>query len=82
MEMARAELPEVTLCQDVYQLAEGCDALVLATEWEDFRYLEWPRVRAGMRGDIFIDGRNFYESETMAQAGFRYRAMGRGLIPE
>jgi UDPglucose 6-dehydrogenase len=79
MDGARELLPDITYCQDAYQVAEGCDALVLATEWSEFRYLQWPRIRQAMRGDILIDGRNLYDPETMQQAGFRYRPIGRGI---
>ncbi len=78
---AREELNHVCFCQDIYDLAEGCDALILATEWEEFRYPDWARVRSAMRGDLFIDGRNVYDPETMRQAGFRYRPIGRGIVP-
>lgn len=81
MPSASRVLVDVTFCRDPYELAGGCDALILATEWDEFRYLEWPRIRAAMRGDIFIDGRNLYEPETMIQAGFRYRPIGRGITP-
>jgi UDPglucose 6-dehydrogenase len=79
MDKAREELAGVELCRDIYELAEGCDALILATEWDEYRYPDWPRIRAAMRGDILIDGRNFYDPETMVQAGFRYRGIGRGI---
>jgi UDPglucose 6-dehydrogenase len=78
---AREELNHVVFCQDIYELAEGCDALILATEWEEFRYPDWAHVRSVMRGDLFIDGRNVYDPETMLQAGFRYRPIGRGIVP-
>ncbi|MHB1293388.1 MAG: UDP-glucose dehydrogenase family protein [Anaerolineae bacterium] len=81
MEAACHVLPNVSYCKDAYDVAKGCDALVLCTEWEEFRYLDWQRVRGGMRGDMIADGRNFYEPETMAQAGFRYRPIGRGIKP-
>jgi UDPglucose 6-dehydrogenase len=81
MPTAQKALTDVTFCRDPYELAQGCDALILATEWDEFRYLDWSRIRAAMRGDTFIDGRNLYEPETMAQAGFRYRPMGRGITP-
>lgn len=81
MPSARKVLNDITFCSDPYELAQGCDALILATEWDEFRYLEWPRIRTAMRGDIFVDGRNLYEPETMAQAGFRYRPIGRGITP-
>ena len=78
-EAASAILDGTVLVDTPYEVAEGADALVLATEWEEFRYLDWPRVREAMRGSILIDGRNFYEPETMAQAGFDYRPIGRGI---
>ena len=80
-EGARELLPNVTFCADAYEVAQGCDALVLATEWPEFRYLRWPEIRAAMKGDILIDGRNVYDPETMEQAGFRYRPIGRGITP-
>jgi len=81
MAQAERELPTVAYCCDAYETAKGCDAVVLTTEWDQFRYLDWARVRAAMRGDIFIDGRNLYDPETMIQAGFRYRPIGRGIVP-
>ena len=78
---AQRELSNVTFCRDAYEVAEGCDALILATEWEEFRYLNWPRIRNAMKDNILVDGRNFYDPETMAQEGFRYRPVGRGITP-
>jgi UDPglucose 6-dehydrogenase len=80
MENARQEqILDAVFCSGPYDVAAGSDALLLATEWADFRYLDWQRVRQAMRGDLFIDGRNYYDPETMRQAGFRYRPIGRGL---
>jgi len=81
MDKARRETENVTFCEDVYDLAKGCDALLLATEWDALRYLDWHRVLDSMRDNVFIDGRNFYDPETMRQAGFRYRPIGRGICP-
>ena len=81
MARAQQDLSNVAFCSDPYETSEGCDALILATEWDEFRYLDWERVRRAMRGDVLIDGRNLYDSETMAQAGFRYRPIGRGIVP-
>jgi len=81
MPHAQKQLSRVTFCRDPYEVAMGCDALVLCTEWEEFRYLDWPRIRGAMRGDILVDGRNLYDPETMVQAGFRYRPIGRGIKP-
>ena len=79
MENAAQVLGDVTFCPDAYSAMDNTDAVILATEWEEFRYLDWPRIRKLMRGNILIDGRNFYDPETMMQAGFRYRPIGRGV---
>ncbi len=77
MDNARAELQGVILCQDPYEAAEGADALLLATEWEEFRRLDLSRVKAKMKLPFFLDGRNFFEKETMRSLGFEYSGMGR-----
>ncbi len=81
MKKAADLLRDVTFCQDAYDLAEGCHALVLTTEWDAFRYLDWQRILDSMQDNIFVDGRNLYDAETMEQAGFRYRPIGRGIRP-
>ncbi len=78
MENARRLLPELQLAEDPYDLATGADALVIVTEWNEFKHLDLPRIRELMRGDVLIDGRNIYEPERMKKLGFRYRGMGRG----
>lgn len=79
MENARKELgADVTFCSDVYDVARGCDALILLTEWNEFRHLSMPRIAGAMRTPIFVDGRNMYQVEEMCQAGFTYRGVGRG----
>ena len=78
MGTARRVLKEVTLCQDPYQVAEGCDALVVVTEWNEFKHLDRARIKELMRQPVLIDGRNIYEPETMSALGFTYRGVGRG----
>jgi UDPglucose 6-dehydrogenase len=68
----------VKLCQDAYQVAEGADALVIVTEWNEFKHLDLPRLRAAMRLPVVVDGRNLYDPEEMRILGFTYRGMGRG----
>jgi UDPglucose 6-dehydrogenase len=75
---ARRFLPEVELCTDPYLVAEDSDALVVVTEWNEFRHLDKVRLRMAMRQPYLIDGRNIYDAEEMAQAGFVYWGMGRG----
>ncbi|HID87515.1 MAG TPA: UDP-glucose/GDP-mannose dehydrogenase family protein, partial [Anaerolineae bacterium] len=75
---ARRILNEVTLCSDPYQAAEGCDALVVVTEWNEFKHLDMARIKGLMRQPVLLDGRNIYEPEEMQALGFIYRGVGRG----
>ncbi|WP_339950949.1 UDP-glucose/GDP-mannose dehydrogenase family protein [uncultured Albimonas sp.] len=70
-------LPGVTWAEDAYAAAEGADAVVLLTEWNQFRALDLKRLKAGMRGDGFADLRNVYDPEDLAGLGFRYVSIGR-----
>jgi UDPglucose 6-dehydrogenase len=69
--------PAITWCQDELETAEGSDALVLMTEWKQFRLLNFQAILARMRGCAFFDGRNQYSPEEMARRGFNYFSMGR-----
>jgi UDPglucose 6-dehydrogenase len=73
-------LHDVTLCQDAYEVANGADALVVITEWNEFKHLSLPKLKAAMRQPIVIDGRNIYDPEQMNALGFIYRGMGRGYF--
>ncbi len=77
MESARRLLTDVEYCDDEYEAARGSDALVVVTEWNQFRRLDIERLKQMMREPNIIDLRNLYEPETMRSAGFRYLAMGR-----
>jgi UDPglucose 6-dehydrogenase len=70
--------PNIQLAEDPYELADGCDALMVITEWNEFKQLDMKRVKQRMRGDVIVDGRNIYEPEQMRKFGFRYRGVGRG----
>lgn len=72
-----ALLPGVTWFEDAYAAAEGADAVVVLTEWNEFRALDLARLRAGMRGAAFADLRNVYDPRTAAEAGFAYVCVGR-----
>jgi UDPglucose 6-dehydrogenase len=60
---------------------EGADALVILTEWNEFRALDLDRVKQAMAAPLMIDLRNVYDPESMAEAGFRYVCVGRGTTP-
>jgi UDPglucose 6-dehydrogenase len=70
-------LPGVRWAEDAYAAATGADAVVLLTEWNQFRALDLPRLRSVMAGDAFIDLRNVYDPKDAAQAGFRFKGVGR-----
>jgi len=81
-ENARLLLSDVEYCGDPYAVAAGTDALVLVTEWREFRALDMRRIHQSMRTPIFLDGRNLYEPETMRALGFTYLGVGRGYSAE
>ncbi|MGB9586077.1 MAG: UDP-glucose dehydrogenase family protein, partial [Anaerolineales bacterium] len=78
MEVARPLLPQVEMCPGIYELAEGCDALVVVTEWNEFKQLDLTKLKAIMKQAVILDGRNIYDPAEMRRAGFRYRGLGRG----
>jgi UDPglucose 6-dehydrogenase len=78
MEVAAPLLPGVVMVSDPYELAEGCDALIVVTEWNEFKQLDLARVRDSMRQPVLFDGRNIYDPDKIQQLGFNYRGFGRG----
>ncbi len=80
--MAEAEplLPDVVWCRDAYATVENADAVVIITEWNEFRLLDLARVKALMRQPLMIDLRNIYRPVEMAEAGFRYMSVGRPVV--
>ena len=77
METAKAELSDIVYCEDAYDTAQGADCLVLATEWNVFRNLDLERLKTAMRTPSFVDLRNVYNPKRIAEAGFKYRSIGR-----
>jgi UDPglucose 6-dehydrogenase len=71
-------LPGVRWAEDAYAAAVGAEAVVLLTEWNQFRALDLARLRSVMAGDAFIDLRNVYDPQDAARAGFRFEGVGRG----
>ena len=78
MPNAEKELPTIQLCQDPYQVAEDADALVLATEWNEFKQLDFERLFRIMRTPILMDGRNLWDSKQLREIGFTYLGIGQG----
>jgi UDPglucose 6-dehydrogenase len=77
MEEAKAILPEIRYEKDAYDVAEGADALVLATEWNQFRRLDLQRIKEQLKNPVFIDLRNVYDPDQMKRLGFIYSGVGR-----
>ncbi len=78
MDNARSILPAVEMFEDPYSMAEGCDALIVVTDWNEFKQLDLERIKTLMKTPVLFDGRNIYDPPTMREMGFRYRGMGRG----
>ena len=77
MDQARPLMPDVTFCDGPYACAQGADAVVIVTEWEQFRALDLARLKAIMARPVIVDLRNIYRPEDMARHGFVYQAVGR-----
>ena len=78
VEESRKLLPGgITYCEDIYETVTGADAIVLLTEWNEYRGLDFPRIRECVSGQVFVDLRNVYEPEAIAAHGFEYHGVGR-----
>lgn len=77
MEKAKTVLHDVTYVDDMNEVAEGADALVIATEWEEFKKLDLERARKALSHPIMFDGRNLFDPQEMERLGFIYKSIGR-----
>ncbi len=77
MAPARRMMPDLTYCNDAYEAASGADAVVIVTEWDAFRALDLPKLKAVMAAPVLVDLRNVYRRDDVEQAGFAYTAVGR-----
>ncbi|HEU0166711.1 MAG TPA: UDP-glucose/GDP-mannose dehydrogenase family protein [Chloroflexota bacterium] len=75
--VAQTILPEVEYCTDAYEVAQDADAVLLVTEWNEFKQLDMKRVKDSMRTPFLIDGRNLYDGAALRELGFTYRGIGR-----
>jgi UDPglucose 6-dehydrogenase len=78
MHEAEKLLPKVKMCKDAYEAARGADCLAITTEWNEFKELDFSKLKSVMRQPVIIDGRNIYDPEQMRKLGFRYQGIGRG----
>ena len=77
MENGKKFFPDVAMCRDAYETAEGADALVIATEWNEFRALNLDRIKKLLKRPLIIDLRNVYDPQRMKAEGFTYISVGR-----
>jgi len=80
MEQAKPLLPDVQYCRNAYSAAEGADAVVIATEWEQFRALDLARLKGTMMQPVIVDLRNIYRADEMRRAEFHYVPIGRAGV--
>ena len=80
MENFRTLFPQLAYRKNVYEAAAGADALVIVTEWNEFRSLDLPRLKAAMRGNVILDTRNLIDADEAVALGFNYEGVGR-IIP-
>ena len=71
-------MPDLTLCDGRYTCVEGANALVILTEWDSFRALDFGRIKGSMKEPLIVDFRNVYASVDVEELGFSYSGVGRG----
>ena len=79
MDVAQPLLPAVEMFEDPYSMSDGCDALIVVTEWNEFKQLDLEKIKGLLKSPTIFDGRNIYEPAVMKEKGFNYRGMGRGF---
>jgi UDPglucose 6-dehydrogenase len=83
MGKAKSVLPDITYCSDPYQAAEGADAILIVTEWDEFRQVDWDRLRSVVERPLIVDGRNMFNPTEVTSHEFSYVSIGRpAVVPE
>src|SRR2546427_737662 len=77
MPVLKAQMNSIQYCKDPYAVATGADALLVVTEWDEFRQLDLDRIKSLMRRPVIVDGRNIFDPKSMRERGFVYRGVGR-----
>lgn len=77
MEKVRAVFPDIAFCDSAYEAAHGAEALLIVTEWQEFKTLDWERIRETMARPLVLDGRNLLTPVKMRELGFEYHSLGR-----
>ena len=76
-ENLKREIPEVDCFSDMYEVLDGCDALVVCTEWGEFHFPEFEQIATRLKNRVIFDGRNIYSRRNMQDLGFTYYSVGR-----
>jgi UDPglucose 6-dehydrogenase len=79
MGVAHPILPAVEMFKDPYEMAKGCDGVIVVTEWNEFKQLDLDLLKSLLKKPVIFDGRNIYDPDSMREKGFIYRAIGRGF---
>jgi len=79
MHEAAKVLPGIKYCSGPYEACEGADAVVLMTEWNEYRALDLLRIKKALKAPVFVDLRNVYRASAMKQLGFEYHSVGRAV---
>ncbi len=79
MDVARPLLPAVEMFKDPYEMARGCDAVMVVTEWNEFKQLDLDQLKSVLNSPVVFDGRNIYDPRVMKEKGFMYESMGRSV---
>ncbi|HET9870937.1 MAG TPA: UDP-glucose/GDP-mannose dehydrogenase family protein [bacterium] len=82
MPKARGLFPKARFCKDAYEAARGADAVLVLTDWNEFKQVDLGKLRSLVKRPILLDGRNMYDAREMAEKGFAYQGMGRGAAAE
>jgi UDPglucose 6-dehydrogenase len=77
MEVAKKALKNVEYAANPYEAVENVDAIILATEWNEFKKLDLTKIRRLVKGNIFVDGRNVFDYKSMTKFGFKYYCIGK-----
>ncbi len=79
MEKIKDIVPEVRLCSNPYEACRGADCMIVATEWNEFKELDFHRIKKAMKRALIVDGRNIYDPAALKKMGFIYKCIGRGI---
>jgi len=82
MQASKEAIPDLTLCKNPYEVAQGADALILATEWNAFKSLDFQKIKEAMKGNVILDGRNIWDRYELHKMGFDYFGIGMPAFDE